>query len=74
MLMTTDRHLSQPVKTQNGAAPGSMNTLLFVTPALILSRLEGVLRGIHQEPDPLLSIWQLQTHLISAITLNWKPI
>lgn len=43
-------------------------------PCYNLKRLEGVLRDIHQEPDPLLSIWQLQSHLISASTLSWKPI
>lgn len=45
-----------------------------VTPALILKGLEGALRGLYQEPAPLLSVWQLQTHLISATTLSWKPI
>lgn len=59
---------------KNGTAPGSMNTLLCVVPALILKRLEGVLRGVHKEPDPLQSIWQLQTSLISATTLSCKPV
>lgn len=52
--------LSQ-LRHKNGTAPGPKNTLLCVTPALILKGLEGALRGIHQEPDPLLSIWQPQT-------------